>query len=117
MSFDLIEKLKEKYADIRGDFSNSAKIEIDDLKRRILENTQMEEIAKSEAGKKLISEVISYIEKIDTMTMDEQVKSDVKLELLKQRKAWITVLRTLMGGKSQLEAIKKQINTYLQIED
>lgn len=115
--FDLLEKLKEKYADIRGDFSNSAKAEMDDLKRRILENTEMEAIAKSSAGQKLIKEVLNYIEKIDTITMDEQIKAEVKLELLKQRKAWMTVLRTLMGGKSQLEAIKNQINTYLQIED
>lgn len=114
--FDLLDKLKEKYADIRGDFSQSAKAEMDDLKRRILENTEMEMIVKSPAGQKLIKEVLNYIEKIDTITMDEQIKAEVKLELLKDRAAWMRVLRVLMGGKSQLEAIRLQIETYLGIE-
>lgn len=110
---NLIDKLKEKYADIRGDLSPRTELEIAELKRRILENTEMENLAKSTAGQKLIKTVTEYIEKIDTVCADEQVKGDIKLDLLKQRKAWITTLRVLMGGKSQLEAIKQQIQTYL----
>ena len=89
------------------------KLELAELKRRILENTEMETIVNSVAGKKLLKTVTDYIEKIDTTCMDEQVKAEVKLDLLKQRKAWLTVLRVMLGGKSQLEAIRTQINTYL----
>lgn len=115
--FGLLEKFREKYADIRGEISPDTKITLDELKRRILEATEMENIANSAGGKKLIKEVLSYVEKIDSVVMDEQVKGDIKLDLLKQRKCWMTVLRTLMGGKSELDAIKLQVNTYLNISE
>ena len=113
----LLDKLKEKFADIRGDYSQSVSVEIKELERRIRESSDMESLANSKAGKKLISLVVDYVEKIDSICMDEQVKSEIKLDLLKQRKAWITVMQTLMGGKSQLEAIQTQIRTHLKIED
>ena len=112
--FELLEQLKEKYADIRGDHSHSVSVELKDLRKRIRDNKEMEEMSNSNAGKKLRKTVIDYIEKIDSVCMDEQIKSDIKLDLLKQRKAWITVLQVLMGGKSQLEAIEEQIRTYLK---
>lgn len=111
--FDLLEKLKEKYSDIRGEHSESVKVEMEELKRRIIENTEMDNLAKSVAGQKLIKTVTDYIVRIDDTCMDEQVKAEVKLDLLKQRKAWMTVMRVLLGGKTQLESIKTQINTYL----
>lgn len=114
---NLIEQLKQKYADIRGDHTPAVSLEIKELQRRIIENTEMNKLAESQAGKKLIKTVVDYIEKIDSICMDEQVKNELKLDLLKQRKAWMIVMQTLMGGKSQLDAIKKQINTYLQTED
>lgn len=114
---NLIEQLKEKFADIRGDHTPSVSLEIKELQRRIIENTEMNKLAESPAGKKLIKTVTDYIEKIDSICMDEQVKNELKLDLLKQRKAWMIVMQTLMGGKSQLDAIREQINTYLQTED
>jgi hypothetical protein len=114
---DLLEKLKDKYADIRGEHSQSVSLELKDLQKRIIENTELEKFAMSIPVQKLVKQVLSYIEKIDSLCMDEQAKDEVKLNLLKQRKAWITVLRTLLGGKSQLEAIREQIKTYLNLED
>lgn len=114
---NLIDQLKDKFADIRGDHTPSVAIEIKELQRRIIENTEMQKLADSPAGKKLIKTVTDYIEKIDSICMDEQVKNELKLDLLKQRKAWITVMQTLMGGKSQLDAIREQINTYLNNDD
>jgi hypothetical protein len=110
----LLEKLSDSWADIRGDHTPSVKLELSELRRKILENTEMETLCHSPAGKKLVKTVIDYIEKIDSVCQDEQVKGEVKLDLLKQRKAWLIVLRTLMGGKSELEAIQTQIRTYLQ---
>lgn len=110
---NLVEQLKEKFADIRGDHTPSVMRELVDLKKRILENTEMENLAKSPAGKTLIETVTRYIEKIDAVCMDDQIKAEIKLDLLKQRKAWMTVMQVLLGGKSQLEAIKTQIETYL----
>lgn len=114
---NLMEQLKEKFADIRGDHTPAVALEIKELQRRIIENTEMQKLAESQAGKKLINTVTNYIEKIDSICMDEQVKNDLKLDLLKQRKAWVEVLRVLMGGKSQLDAIREQIKTYLNNEE
>lgn len=114
---DLLTQLKEKYADIRGEHSQSVSLELKELQRRIIEGTEMDNLAKSPAGQRLIKSVTDYIEKIDSTTMDEQIKAEVKLDLLKQRKAWVTVMRVLLGGKSELEAIKTQIRTYLNNEE
>jgi len=110
----LLAQLKDKYADIRGDHSQSTSIELKELERRITENREMEKVALSPGGKKLRKTVIDYINKIDEVCMDEQIKAEIKLDLLKQRKSWIKVLQVLLGGKSQLEAIDTQIRTYLK---
>ena len=110
----LLDKLTEKFTDLRGNIEQGSKIGIDYLRQQIIENTKLKEFQDSSAGQTLIKSVKDYLVALDSRIDGE--KGD-KIELFKEKRAWLSVLEVLLGGKNRLKAIEAQIDYYLNKED
>jgi len=109
----MLDQLYDKFKDIRGEIGYDKKLLLDSLRKEIVEQTKMKTFADSEQGKKLKDAIHQTIVEIDRLLDAGKGNS---ISLLAERKAWLTVLQTMQGGSTRLEAIKSQIDYYLKSE-
>lgn len=107
----MLDQLAEKFRDIRGELGYDKKLMLDGLRKEIVEQTKMKSFAENEQGKKLINAIHKTLVEIDRQLDSGKIDT---VKLLAERKAWITVLQTMQGGSTRLEAIKSQIDYYLK---
>ena len=113
---DILEKLKEKLTNFRGDVSGENLEHLDILHEQIKRNQHLKEMAQSEGGKMLINDVLNYLEaldkEIDLFSHDERTLN----RLLERRRAWKILVNTLLNAEHYLTLTKEQIEYQLSNE-
>lgn len=114
--FDLLEKLKEKLTNFRGDVSKDNLKHLDILHDQIKRNQHLKEMAQSEGGKTLIKDILGYLEAVDRELDLVEHTEQVKNRLLERRRSWKIVLNTLLAAEHYLTLTKEQIEYQLSDE-